>query len=138
MTQRNLLPLGVLAGCALLWAFSGSTFVAPTPGLRGAQQLGVVNIPDNVRLEAKQGSSGFTSSAACALVFTAVAARALAVGRQSSVTTKAVICKAVKVGDTIPDVSLDKGFPPSKVSLKEACAGKKVVLVGLPGAFTPT
>lgn len=44
----------------------------------------------------------------------------------------------IKVGDMIPDVSLDKGFPPSKVSLREATKGKKVVLVGLPGAFTPT
>jgi 2-Cys peroxiredoxin 5 len=44
----------------------------------------------------------------------------------------------IKVGDMIPDVSLDKGFPPTKVSLREATKGKKVVLVGLPGAFTPT
>lgn len=44
----------------------------------------------------------------------------------------------VKVGDLIPDVSLDKGFPPEKVSLRDFCRGKKVVLVGLPGAFTPT
>jgi len=44
----------------------------------------------------------------------------------------------VKVGEEIPDVSLDKGFPPEKVNLKEFCKGKKVVLVGLPGAFTPT
>jgi len=44
----------------------------------------------------------------------------------------------VKVGDAIPDVSLDKGFPPEKFNLKEFCKGKKIVLVGLPGAFTPT
>jgi peroxiredoxin len=44
----------------------------------------------------------------------------------------------IKVGDMIPDVSLDKGFPPEKVSLKEETKGKKIVLVGLPGAFTPT
>lgn len=44
----------------------------------------------------------------------------------------------IKVGDMIPDVSLDKGFPPEKVSLREITKGKKVVLVGLPGAFTPT
>jgi len=134
--QRGLLALG---GCALLCVFFGSShaFVAPTPGLRGAQQNEVAKKLGNVRLEAT-GSSGFASSAACALVFTAVAARALAVGRQSSVTMQAANSKAAKVGDRIPDVSLDKGFPPSKVSLKEACAGKKVVLVGLPGAFTPT
>jgi len=44
----------------------------------------------------------------------------------------------IKVGDMIPDVSLDKGFPPNKVSMREETKGKKVVLVGLPGAFTPT
>merc|ERR1719491_2737484 len=45
---------------------------------------------------------------------------------------------ACKVGDTVPDVMLDRGFPAEKFSFKELCAGKKVVLVGLPGAFTPT
>jgi len=44
----------------------------------------------------------------------------------------------VKVGDSIPAVELDKGFPPEKVALADFCKGKKVVLVGLPGAFTPT
>jgi len=89
MQQRGVLALSVLAGCALLWAFSGNTFVVPTPGLRGAQQADVAKSLGNVRLEAT-GSSGFTSSAACALIFTAVAARALAVGRQSSVTRRAI------------------------------------------------
>lgn len=44
----------------------------------------------------------------------------------------------VKVGDTVPDVSFDEGFPPTKVSMKELTDGKKIVLMGLPGAFTPT
>mmetsp|Transcript_112101 Transcript_112101/g.317134 ORF Transcript_112101/g.317134 Transcript_112101/m.317134 type:complete len:147 (-) Transcript_112101:4-444(-) len=44
----------------------------------------------------------------------------------------------VKVGDEVPAVELDKGFPPEKVALKDLCKDKKVVLVGLPGAFTPT
>lgn len=44
----------------------------------------------------------------------------------------------VAVGDAIPAVSLDKGFPPEKVAMAEFCKGKKIVLVGLPGAFTPT
>jgi len=44
----------------------------------------------------------------------------------------------VKVGDMVPDVSLDSGFPPEKVSLRDLTKGKKIVLVGLPGAFTPT
>jgi len=46
--------------------------------------------------------------------------------------------KGVVVGDSVPSVDLHKGFPPEKVSLTEFCKGKKVVLVGLPGAFTPT
>ena len=46
---------------------------------------------------------------------------------------------AVKVGDEIPKgVDLHFGFPPEKISLAERVAGKKVILVGLPGAFTPT
>jgi len=44
----------------------------------------------------------------------------------------------VKVGDSLPDVTLDEGFPPQKHSLKSLTDGKKVVLMGLPGAFTPT
>jgi hypothetical protein len=44
----------------------------------------------------------------------------------------------LKLGDQIPDVFLDKGFPPEKVALADFCKDKKVVLMGLPGAFTPT
>jgi len=45
----------------------------------------------------------------------------------------------VKVGDAFPaGVSLDVGFPPEKLNVADYCKGKKVVLVGLPGAFTPT
>eukprot|EP00929_Paragymnodinium_shiwhaense_P070728 TRINITY_DN3584_c0_g1_i1.p1 TRINITY_DN3584_c0_g1~~TRINITY_DN3584_c0_g1_i1.p1 ORF type:complete len:192 (+),score=66.71 TRINITY_DN3584_c0_g1_i1:74-649(+) len=42
------------------------------------------------------------------------------------------------VGDKMPDVTLDFGFPPEAVSPAQRFAGKKVVIVGLPGAFTPT
>ena len=41
----------------------------------------------------------------------------------------------MSVGDSIPNVSLDKGFPPTKVPLAEFCKGKKIVLVGLPGEY---
>jgi peroxiredoxin len=46
------------------------------------------------------------------------------------------------VGSKIPDVELHTKFgapgPDSRIKLGEHCKGKKVVLVGLPGAFTPT
>jgi peroxiredoxin len=44
----------------------------------------------------------------------------------------------IAVGDKVPDVGLDSGFPPEKVKMGDFCKGKKVVVVGLPGAFTPT
>jgi len=46
----------------------------------------------------------------------------------------------IKVGDSIPDVTLkqmsDAG--PKDVNLSDYCAGRKIVLFGVPGAFTPT
>jgi hypothetical protein len=46
--------------------------------------------------------------------------------------------KTVKVGDNVPSVEIDLGFPPAKINLAEYAAGKKVILMGLPGAYTPT
>jgi peroxiredoxin len=47
----------------------------------------------------------------------------------------------VKVGDTLPAVDLrelkEPGGSPETVKLTELCAGKKVALFGVPGAFTP-
>ena len=45
---------------------------------------------------------------------------------------------AINVGDTVPDVTLHMGFPPKQVDIKEYVAGRNVILMGLPGAFTPT
>jgi len=43
------------------------------------------------------------------------------------------------IDTSVPNVSIDLGFGnPSNVNLPERCADKKVILVGLPGAFTPT
>ena len=58
----------------------------------------------------------------------------LAMGN-SAPAARAAIGKGAKLPGS---VTLDKGFPPSKVPLKELIGGKKVVMVGLPGAFTPT
>merc|ERR1719323_2770026 len=43
-----------------------------------------------------------------------------------------------KPGMPLPNIALHKGFPPEKVHLGDFCKDKKVVFVGLPGAFTPT
>jgi len=43
----------------------------------------------------------------------------------------------VAVGDKVPDVTLFEDSPGGKVSLASVCAGKKVVVFGVPGAFTP-
>jgi peroxiredoxin len=46
---------------------------------------------------------------------------------------------AIDVGDNVPnDLTLHHGFPPAKISLDDRFANKKVLLIGLPGAFTPT
>jgi peroxiredoxin len=44
----------------------------------------------------------------------------------------------IKTGDKIPARSLDFGFPPKKIFLPEYTSGKKMLIIGLPGAFTPT
>merc|ERR1711875_198991 len=43
----------------------------------------------------------------------------------------------VVVGDKMPSVSLAENNPDSKVDISELCAGKKIVIFGVPGAFTP-
>jgi len=46
---------------------------------------------------------------------------------------------AIRVGDSIPsNLELHSGFPPEKVNLSEYTAGRSIIVVGLPGAFTPT
>uniref|UniRef100_A0A8C0D3U1 thioredoxin-dependent peroxiredoxin n=1 Tax=Balaenoptera musculus TaxID=9771 RepID=A0A8C0D3U1_BALMU len=43
----------------------------------------------------------------------------------------------IKVGDAIPSVVVFEGKPGNKVNLAELFKGKKGVLFGVPGAFTP-
>ena len=48
---------------------------------------------------------------------------------------------SIKVGDKIPEenlVVMTEKDGPQGFSLREYCKGKKIVLIGLPGAFTPT
>jgi len=42
------------------------------------------------------------------------------------------------IGSRVPSVELHCGFPPEKVNLAERTKGKRMIIVGLPGAFTPT
>jgi len=52
----------------------------------------------------------------------------------------------IKIGDRIPDATLTEStefgeacpIGPKNVSVAESAAGKKIVLFGLPGAYTPT
>ncbi|XP_053415841.1 peroxiredoxin-5, mitochondrial isoform X2 [Nycticebus coucang] len=43
----------------------------------------------------------------------------------------------IKVGDAVPSVEVFEGEPGNKVNLAELFKGKKGVLFGVPGAFTP-
>ena len=43
----------------------------------------------------------------------------------------------VAVGDQVPSVTLFEDSPGGKEELASLCAGKKVVIFGVPGAFTP-
>jgi peroxiredoxin len=46
--------------------------------------------------------------------------------------------KAITPGNEIPSVVLDHGFNPiQKVNLAERMKGRNVIIMGLPGAFTP-
>lgn len=42
-----------------------------------------------------------------------------------------------QVGDKVPSVDLFEKTPANKVNLASLCEGKKVVVFGVPGAFTP-
>jgi len=45
---------------------------------------------------------------------------------------------AIAPGDQIPAITIDEGFNPiGKVDMAEVTAGKKTIIMGLPGAFTP-
>ena len=49
------------------------------------------------------------------------------------------VAEAINVGDKIPDhLELHVGFKPKTINLAEYIKGRDVILMGLPGAFTPT
>lgn len=50
-----------------------------------------------------------------------------------------VVRNFASVGDKLPSVELYKGFPEvERVNIAERCKSKSVIILGLPGAFTPT
>jgi len=49
------------------------------------------------------------------------------------------LVESIDVGEAFPsDLTLHHGFPPQEISLNDRVKGKNVLMVGLPGAFTPT
>jgi len=46
--------------------------------------------------------------------------------------------KPIKSGEKIPSITIDHGFNPiGKVNMADRTKGRKVIIMGLPGAFTP-
>ncbi|EFX62619.1 hypothetical protein DAPPUDRAFT_67864, partial [Daphnia pulex] len=43
----------------------------------------------------------------------------------------------IQSGDKLPSVDLYENTPATKVNIAELTAGKKVIIIGVPGAFTP-
>ncbi|XP_019501039.1 PREDICTED: peroxiredoxin-5, mitochondrial [Hipposideros armiger] len=58
-------------------------------------------------------------------------------GRARCFRSAAAAMAPIKVGDAIPSVVVYEGQPGNKVNLAELFKGKKGVLFGVPGAFTP-
>lgn len=50
----------------------------------------------------------------------------------------AVTAFTISPGDKVPLAELHFGFPPQKLLAPAYTAGKNMLIVGLPGAFTPT
>jgi peroxiredoxin len=49
------------------------------------------------------------------------------------------VADAITIGDKIPaNLELHAGFKPKTINLAEYIQGRDVILMGLPGAFTPT
>jgi len=153
-----------VAAVAAWYVLSTSAFIVPVSGWRGSPQETVQGLP-SVQFQGQSSEGRSTpflaTGAACALLMSGIALRTLSVGRSSSpvarraipiaingfgrigrqvarIAMKAEDASAAAVGSELPDVELDFGFPPDTVNIAERTKGKRVILVGLPGAFTPT
>uniref|UniRef100_A0A8D2DA15 thioredoxin-dependent peroxiredoxin n=1 Tax=Sciurus vulgaris TaxID=55149 RepID=A0A8D2DA15_SCIVU len=58
-------------------------------------------------------------------------------GGVRSFSSTAAAMAPIKVGDALPSVEVFEGEPGNKVNLAELFKGKKGILFGVPGAFTP-
>mmetsp|Transcript_16845 Transcript_16845/g.35170 ORF Transcript_16845/g.35170 Transcript_16845/m.35170 type:complete len:128 (-) Transcript_16845:644-1027(-) len=124
--------VGFVVPASAPWTQSASS------ALRGATHLHASIAPQKP-VASTEGPSGLGYLGALGSAALAVAAGVRASRRRAPRVQKAsVVSLKAKVGEAIPNIGLDKGFPPEKVPLFDYCKGKKVVLVGLPGAFTPT
>lgn len=62
----------------------------------------------------------------------------------SAVVAAVMLCSTVasaftiKAGDKVPAADLHFGFPPNFVNTEDYLEDRNVIVVGLPGAFTPT
>lgn len=73
----------------------------------------------------------------CLMLGVATAFRPAALPRALSRSYRTSALSMIAVGDKVPDVKVDFDFGmPAPIS--KLLAGKKTILVGLPGAFTPT
>ena len=43
----------------------------------------------------------------------------------------------MQIGDTLPSIELQEGTPKDKVNIADLFKGKRGILFGVPGAFTP-
>ncbi|CAE8593779.1 unnamed protein product [Polarella glacialis] len=126
---------------------SAEAFVVVAPSVSSwapssaSQQLRGLRSGSAAETGPRSSAPSFPLGAAC-LATVAAAAVGLRAGRRPAGkecrAPASMVQLRAKVGDKVPNVGLDKGFPPEKVMLADFCKGKKVVLVGLPGAFTPT
>ncbi|XP_042296980.1 peroxiredoxin-5, mitochondrial [Sceloporus undulatus] len=67
----------------------------------------------------------------------AAAAQAAGAARPRSFASGAAAMAALKVGDKLPSVEVYEGDPGTKVNIASLFKGKKGILFGVPGAFTP-
>lgn len=67
-----------------------------------------------------------------------VASRLRVMSRHVAFANQCAGIKTIAAGDAIPAITVDHGFNPiGKVNMAERTKGKKSIILGLPGAFTP-